>query len=61
MVTSAELEDVLYRHSNQIDKQHVDLFVSRINELRVFNISKISDPILLLITSYISIIAIKFT
>ena len=52
MVTSAELEDVLYRHSNQIDKQHVDLFVSLINELRIFNISKISDPILLLITSY---------
>ena len=54
-MTSAELEDVLYRYSNQIDKEHVDLFLSLIN------ISKISNPFLLVIMSYICIIAKKFT
>ena len=46
MVTSAKLEYTLYKHSNQIDKQHIDLFIYLINELRICNINKISDPFL---------------
>ena len=46
MVTSAEFEELLTKHSNQIDKQHVDLFLSIINELRVYKLSKISNPFL---------------
>ena len=45
-MTSTELEDILYRHSNQINKQHVDLFLSLIIELRICNISKINNLVL---------------
>ena len=56
MVTSAELEELLIKHSNQIDKEHIDLFLSLINELRICNISKISNPFLCINMSYICII-----
>ena len=46
MITSTELGDILYRDSNQIDKQHVDLFFSLINELRICNSGKISNQFL---------------
>ena len=35
MVTTAELENILYRQNNQIDKQHIYLFLGLINELKV--------------------------
>ena len=31
---SAELEELLTKHTNQIDKEHIDLFI---NELRICN------------------------
>ena len=46
MVTSAWLEHLLIKHCNQIDKEHIDLFLSIINWLRMCNISKISYPFL---------------
>ena len=48
MVTSAVLEELLIRH--------IDLFMKLINELRICNISKISNPFLFINMSYVCII-----
>lgn len=37
MLSSAELEDLLIKHSDQIDEEHIHLFLKLINELRVYN------------------------
>ena len=34
---SAELEELLTKHSNQINKEHVDLYMKLINQLRTYN------------------------
>ena len=34
---SAELEALLTKHSNQIDKEHIGLFMKLTNELRTYN------------------------
>ena len=34
---SAELEELLTNHINQIGKDHTDLFMKLINELRTYN------------------------
>ena len=34
---SDELEELLTKHSNQIDTEHIDLFLEFINELRICN------------------------
>ena len=36
-MTSAELEQLLIKHGNQTDKEHIDLFLSIFNELRICN------------------------
>ena len=59
MVTSTGLKDILYRHCNQIDELHVDLFLSFINELRICNSSKIGNPFLF-INNIMRIILKKF-
>ena len=34
---SAKLEELLAKHCNQIDKEHIDLFMKLVNELRIYN------------------------
>ena len=46
MVTSAELEQLITKHRNQINKEHIDLFLSIINDLSICSSSKISNPFL---------------
>ena len=35
MILSAELKELLTKYSNQIDKDHIDLFLKLINGLRI--------------------------
>ena len=35
-MVSAELKELLTKYSNQIDKEHIDLFLKLINELRIY-------------------------
>ena len=53
MMLSAELEELLTKHSNQINTQHIDLFLKLINELRICNYV---NHLYVLIISYVDLI-----